>query len=170
MDITTILIIIGAGLAALIILAIVVSSVRKKNRINKLDESIKKFKEEANKSDVDTRLTIASDVAQPITEEDLITEKQEEKLEDDFFEEEHTPKRRPIVEDFSDLDIFNFNDDDDEKKVSKSNKKDDDFEDFLDQHSYTRKIVNKDLLKKFNKLPPETKSIILGNVFNKFDD
>ena len=168
MDIKTILIIIGISLGVLIILAVAISSIQRKKRINKLDESIKKFKEEANKSDVDTRLTIASDIGEPYIEKDEIAEEQEEKLEDDFLKEEHMSKRKPIIEDFSDLDILNFDDDDDEKKSSK--RRDDDFEDFLDQHSYTRKIVNKNLLKKFNKLPPETKSIILGNVFNKFDD
>lgn len=46
----------------------------------------------------------------------------------------------------------------------------DDFEEFLDEHAYSRRILNKDILSKIKDLPPEIKAVILSNVFNKYDD
>ena len=113
---------------------------------------------------------------------------------EDYVDEEE--KTEPIIEDFSDTNIFDikdkeetkeeninwedfslFNDEeDDETKPKKKRKKknidsnkEEDFEQFLDNYSYTRKIIDKDLLKKLNSYPPEIKEIILSNILNKYD-
>ena len=52
----------------------------------------------------------------------------------------------------------------------KKPEKTDDFEDFMNEHAYSRRIFNKDLLSKLRDLPPEIKAVILSNVFNKYDD
>ena len=44
-----------------------------------------------------------------------------------------------------------------------------DFEKFMDEHAFSRKVFDKTLLDKIKKLPPEIKSIIMGNVFDKFN-
>ena len=40
----------------------------------------------------------------------------------------------------------------------------------MNEHSYTRKILDNDIIDKLKNLPPEVKAIILSNVFNKYDD
>ena len=48
--------------------------------------------------------------------------------------------------------------------------RDKEFEDFLNEHALSRRILNKDILEKLKDLPPDIKAIILSNVFNKYDD
>ena len=48
--------------------------------------------------------------------------------------------------------------------------RDQEFEDFLDEHAFSRKVFDKNLLNKIKKLPPEIKSVIMGNIFDKFND
>ena len=46
----------------------------------------------------------------------------------------------------------------------------DDFEKFMDEHAYSRKILGKDLRNKMKGLSPQVKALILTSVLNKFDD
>ncbi len=50
------------------------------------------------------------------------------------------------------------------------NDRDDDFEQFLNEHSFTRKVLDKSLISQIQKLPPEIKAVIMSNVFDKFND
>lgn len=64
-----------------------------------------------------------------------------------------------------------YNPFEEEKKTFATKKRhDDDFDDFLNEYSYSRAAVNKNLLKQLNNLPPKVKALVLGNIFNKFDD
>ncbi len=67
---------------------------------------------------------------------------------------------------FSEQDDVHF---DQQQKQSKFDR-DKDFNDFMNEHSYSRVISNKKLLKEMSKLPNKVKALLLGNVFNKFDD
>ena len=168
MNIATIFIIIGVVLAVLIIATIVVTSILKKKKIAKLDASIKRLQEESTaKSEAESKVTLTPYVEDYVKEEETETEP--------VSDEENTEKKSPIIEDLSDIDIFNFDDNDEDDdfniNIDDFDKKDDeDFEDFLDAHSYTRKIIDKNLLRRFNKLSPEVKEALLGNMFNKYED
>jgi hypothetical protein len=160
--------IIGIILAVLIIVAIVVTSILKKKKIAKLDASIKRLQAESTaKNEAESRVTLTPYV------EDYVEEENKESASDEEKPEEKS-SMTPIIEDLSDIDIFNFDDDEDEDfdvNISDFDRKEDeDFEDFLDTHSYTRKIIDKDLLKRFGNLSPEMKDILLSNMFNKYDD
>ena len=48
--------------------------------------------------------------------------------------------------------------------------RDKEFEDFLNEHALSRRIVNNEILEKLKDLPPNIKAIILSNVFNKYND
>ena len=48
--------------------------------------------------------------------------------------------------------------------------RDRDFETFLNEHAYSRKIFDKTLLEKIREMPPEMKAIVLGNLFDRFND
>lgn len=179
----TILAIIGGVIGFVVILAIVLYVLSNKKKAQNLDKVLKEYKQENQKLD---------NPSVDLKEEPV------------FTENEYKQDTQPVIEDYTDLDIwgtnednqtssepennededidwknFSFIDDDDEKdknkkKLTKKNLSQDehqyDFEEFLDQYSYTRKIIDKDLLKKLNSLPPEIKEIILGNVFNKYDE
>ncbi len=57
-----------------------------------------------------------------------------------------------------------------EKITSQKKYTRDDFDDFMNEYSYSRAAVNKNLLKQMEKLPPKVKALVLGNIFNRFDD
>ena len=48
--------------------------------------------------------------------------------------------------------------------------RDKEFDDFMNEHSYSRVVANKNLVKQMSKLPNKVKALLLGNVFNKFED
>ena len=59
-----------------------------------------------------------------------------------------------------------------ESKPNKENKKlsrDEEFEEFMNQHSFSRRVLDKNILDEIKNLSPKMKAIVLGNVFNKFD-
>ena len=57
-----------------------------------------------------------------------------------------------------------------EQKKQNQRDRDKEFDDFMNQHSYSRVVSNKNLIKQMNKLPNKVKALLLGNVFNKFDE
>ena len=172
----TILAIVGGGVLFLIVLVVIFFIISNKKKAQKLNKVLEQYKKESKQMDQPESLSIAGEEPSISTEE---------------FE----AKPEPIIEDYTDLDFlgvddipqppqeeekkeddfdwsdFSFIDDEDDKSKKKKTKREpeDEFEEFLDNYSYTRKIIDKDLLKKLNSLPPEVKEIILGNVFNKYD-
>ena len=56
------------------------------------------------------------------------------------------------------------------QKKQNQRDRDKEFDDFMNQHSYSRVVSNKNLIKQMNKLPNKVKALLLGNVFNKFDE
>ena len=48
-------------------------------------------------------------------------------------------------------------------------KRDNEFESFMNEHAFSRKVLDKNLVDKIKRLPPELKAIILNSVFDKFD-
>ena len=162
MDTNTILIIVGVGLLLLIILAIVCIRVSNKKRFTKLQENIKKYKEENENFGKDEKIILAKDEEKSVNQQNNV---QVEKIVEE-------PKEEPIIEEYtSDLIEKEKQRQMEFEKNLNSSKymKKDEFEEFLDEHAYSRRIINKDLMNKLKSLPPEVKAVLLSNLFNRYD-
>ena len=165
MSTTALICIIGAGVLLFFILMIVLIRRSNKKRFNKLQENINKYKQENQEFDKNNKITLSKEAEEP-----------KEKAQ----EENTQPKEEPVIEEYID-DRFLRNQPQRERRTmparnpnlqmqNNRNFKQDDFEQFLDEHAYSRRILNKDILSKIKDLPPEVKAVILSNVFNKYDD
>lgn len=183
--------IICGGILLLFIVAIIFIRRSNKKRFQRLQENLNKYKEENKNFEQDNKITLSKEPEAP-QNENIIQEINEPagiKLEN--TQQENTEKsQQPIIEEYdgwhdepkeykrkpqsiSNEDFFK----DELRKFIETNEKSkkkpdktDDFEDFMNEHAYSRRIFNKDLLSKIRDLPPEIKAVILSNVFNKYDD
>ena len=183
--------IICGGILLLFIVAIIFIRRSNKKRFQRLQENLNKYKEENKNFEQDNKITLSKEPEVP-QNENIIQETREPagiKLEN--TQQENTEKsQQPIIEEYdgwhdepkeykrkpqsiSNEDFFK----DELRKFIETNEKSkkkpdktDDFEDFMNEHAYSRRIFNKDLLSKIRDLPPEIKAVILSNVFNKYDD
>lgn len=183
--------IICGGILLLFIVAIIFIRRSNKKRFQRLQENLNKYKEENKNFEQDNKITLSKEPEAP-QNENIIQEINEPagiKLEN--TQQENTEKsQQPIIEEYdgwhdepkeykrkpqsiSNEDFFK----DELRKFIETNEKSkkkpdktDDFEDFMNEHAYSRRIFNKDLLSKLRDLPPEIKAVILSNVFNKYDD
>lgn len=183
--------IICGGILLLFIVAIIFIRRSNKKRFQRLQENLNKYKEENKNFEQDNKITLSKEPEAPQNES--VTQETSEpiniKLEN--TQQENTEKsQQPIIEEYdgwhdepkeykrkpqsiSNEDFFK----DELRKFIETNEKSkkkpektDDFEDFMNEHAYSRRIFNKDLLSKLRDLPPEIKAVILSNVFNKYDD
>lgn len=183
--------IICGGILLLFIVAIIFIRRSNKKRFQRLQENLNKYKEENKNFEQDNKITLSKEPEAPQNENIIqeINEPADIKLEN--TQQENTEKsQQPIIEEYdgwhdepkeykrkpqsiSNEDFFK----DELRKFIETNEKSkkkpdktDDFEDFMNEHAYSRRIFNKDLLSKIRDLPPEIKAVILSNVFNKYDD
>lgn len=168
MSATALICIICAGVLLFFILMIVLIRRSNKKRFNKLQENINKYKQENQEFDKNNKITLSKEAEEP---------------KEQAQEENAQPKEEPVIEEYID-DRFLRNQPQREhinrrtmparnpnlQMQNNRNFKQDDFEQFLDEHAYSRRILNKDILSKIKDLPPEVKAVILSNVFNKYDD
>ena len=168
MSTTALICIIGAGVLLFFILMIVLIRRSNKKRFNKLQENINKYKQENQEFDKNNKITLSKEAEEP---------------KEQAQEENAQQKEEPVIEEYID-DRFLRNQPQRERinrrtmparnpnlqMQNNRNFKQDDFERFLDEHAYSRRILNKDILSKIKDLPPEVKAVILSNVFNKYDD
>lgn len=183
--------IICGGILLLFIVAIIFIRRSNKKRFQRLQENLNKYKEENKNFEQDNKITLSKEPEAPQNES--VTQETREpvdtKLENTLQEDKET-SQQPIIEEYdgwhdepkeykrkpqsiSNEDFFK----DELRKFIETNEKSkkkpektDDFEDFMNEHAYSRRIFNKDLLSKLRDLPPEIKAVILSNVFNKYDD
>lgn len=191
MDLTTILIIIGAAIIAILIIAVIFIRISNKKRFKKLQDNIKKYKAENDNFGNEVNVKVSDDKTATVENPTMVEQ---------YVPENEVPSYQnnpPIIEDY-DVDVEDDDDDipdfiprrrnrDERRNVygrdrrassmlnrthyeSNDNDEDDDFEEFLNEHSYSRRILNNDLIKNLKDLPPDIKAIILSNVFNKYDD
>lgn len=191
MNTIALLCIICGGILLLFIVAIIFIRRSNKKRFQRLQENLNKYKEENKNFEQDNKITLSKEPEAPQNENIIqeINEPADIKLEN--TQQENTEKsQQPIIEEYdgwhdepkeykrkpqsiSNEDFFK----DELRKFIETNEKSkkkpdktDDFEDFMNEHAYSRRIFNKDLLSKLRDLPPEIKAVILSNVFNKYDD
>lgn len=172
--------IVGGSILALLIILIVFIRISNIKRFRRLQANLKKIKEEEQTESLDDKVILPKEEESAILNQDepYITGN-EMKVEDYIPDEqsEDNNKIKPVVEDYvSESDKLPPYENYDQKrrfenknKIQKVNR-DKDFEDFLNEHAFSRKVFNKSLLDKIRELPPEVKAIVLGNVFDKFDD
>jgi len=65
---------------------------------------------------------------------------------------------------------FDIPDSDNDFEYKPNQPVEDDFEKFMNEHSFSRKVFNKPLLERIKKLPPDIRMLILGNVLDRIDD
>ena len=159
----------GAVLLALIVATIFIRRSNKK-RFQRLQENINKYKKENEAFDNDNRIVLANDEPESENQEEkqpVAHIKPENAVVEDYYEE--PPK--PINQNRNRSNQYNYRRNNLKNAVKSQNQnEDDDFEQFLNEHSYSRKILSGDLISKLQDLPPEIKAVILSNVFNKYDD
>ena len=184
MDTVTLLCLIGGGVLLLIIIAVIFIRRSNKKRFNRLQENLNKYKQENEKYktgeqgiEENSKITLANDEESSANEEQKQTQIHEEVapvieeyVRDDkpqYYGEQ--PRKRQV----SDEDFKRFlreNGIGDMGKDNSPKPSKDDFEDFLNEHAYSRRIFGGEILNKLKDLPPEIKAVILSNVFNKYDD
>lgn len=160
------------GVLLLLIITVVVVNLREKRKNNKLDENIKKLKDESEKLEKSGTLTLTDELGQTNVEPVVLEEEQKgNELPEKSFD------KLVNSEDDDDEDLeefFKTFDENFEKKSKrpkfKGNVEDDDFEKFLDSHSYTRRILDKSLLKKIQQLPPDVKALVISSIFTRPQD
>ena len=174
MDTVTLLCIIGGGVLFLIVVAVVLIRRSNKKRFQKLQQNLNKYKAENQEFEHNAKITLAKDEEKK--PEEKVEEKEEVKQEPliEEYDEEPVPvptqrrRRRDIDDDFASF--LEGNSLQNKRPSTSKQSTTDDFEDFLEEHAYSRRILSKDIRSKLQDLPPEIKAVILSNVFNKYDD
>lgn len=176
MNSTLILIIVVVAVALLIALSITFLVLSNKKKSKKLQASLEKYNKEkqSDEEKIEDQVTIPKNiVGENVSSEEIFgdnpnsgffyeskEEENEEDEDDDIFldkREDNLRNRRqqrpqePVEED-------------------ERRKRDEEFEQFLDDHAFSRKVFDKTLLEQIQDLPPDVKAIIFGNIFDKYDD
>ena len=170
MNIVIILIIIGGAVVFLAVLGIAFLTISNKKKAQKLNKTLEEYKKQSKQEPTPSPVTISGE-REKIDEKFLSSSPIIEDYQDPDLVEEKTGEDNSQDEPDIEWEDFKFIDEDEEKPQSKPVQQEskDDFEEFLDKYSYTRKVIDKNMLKKLNSLPPEVKNAILGNVFNKYE-
>ncbi len=184
MDNKILYIIIGVACLAVIVLAIVFMRISAHKKSKKLQENLDKYKKENATKPVEDTVTLSQDQEwQAVSENEIFgdTPKANEKEQ----EEDQKIDESKIFEEFEDMPRRSFREPPHpfrepprpsreprprHNEMQERLNRDREFEEFLNEHAFSRKVMDKSLLEKIKKLPPEIKSVILGNIFNKFDD
>ncbi len=161
--------------AVLVVILAIVILVRRSNkkRYKKLQENIDKMKRQ-NTQDIDDRITLSSK-NEMIDDHLEINQKVEPTVEDFDNSLEEEKDLQPLSNENQSLEqpmpfAMNTNISHPPQSPKKAQPRVDDFEKFMDEHAYSRKILGKDLRNNLKGLSPQVKALILTNVLNKFDD
>lgn len=180
-----IIIAIACGFVGLMVIFGIIAHAHGKKKEKKLDESIELLKKEREGLENEGNLTllVEKDIPEQASVEnlDLQEEMQPQKIEEE--KQEQILEEEDLQDDDFDIssnkefetlfsrkgkDAFDFPKM--KKPLPKKNAEEDDFERFLDKHSYTRRIIDKNLLNKIKKLPPDVKAVLLSNIFTRPQD
>lgn len=165
------LIVCGALLLLIIMFLVFARMLNKKNN-KKLQNNLKKIQQE--KEDFENSVKISlndsskekhEENKQPVVEDYLSSEEFEDNQEEENNAESFLEEIE-LNESFSNS-LFNEKE---ERENILRKKRDEDFQEFMNEHAYSRKILDQNLIAKIKNLPPEMKAIILNSVFDKFDD
>lgn len=180
MSTLSIIIIVCAVILVAIIALIVFIRLQNKKRFNKLQEDLKKYKAENEKIDNDDQKIFISEENGNINETKIIPnldtdvkiDEQKGPIIEDYVPEEQTMNVSPMYQKREKRSYFapkRF-ENNIRPEVKPRKNEVDDFDEFMNEHSYSRRVLNNDIMGKIKNLPPEVKAIILSNVFNKHDE
>ncbi len=184
-NISAIIVVCSVCGALILILAIAFKIVSKKSSNNKLDDEINKYKNLNNGVEEYSSHNDNNQIKSQIEkkEEKIIkkTQKLQKKLDNQLDLgnlEENNAKDNVEIDNSYDFStkakdtMFNAKETAEKKCFSDEEieKRDKEFEDFMNEFSYSRVVGNKKLLNQIKNLPPKVKALVLGNIFNKFED
>ena len=159
----------------LIVFILTILLIRKSNRkrFKKLQENLKKYQQENEDfgkdgdPDVMKGVSVSEentkfDAGVPIIE-DYVPEKPQNT-------EKETAQSEPIkMPEHDDFDFDSFLEKESPKEKARR-KHDEEFESFMNEHAFSRRVLDKNMVDKIKNLPPDIKAIILNSVFDKFDN
>lgn len=160
--------IVCSAIVLLFILFIIFIRMSNKKRYNRLQENLRKLQQENDDFDNDNRLELDDEKlkatenrnSKPIIEEySFEDESTQEVMENDDLEDNNVKE-----------DTFSMIEDKEDLKARARKKADDDFNEFMKEHSFSRKILDEDLIEKFRGMPQELQDALLTSVFQKFED
>ncbi len=178
MDSTLLIVIICASVVVAIGLLILLVHRANKKSAEKLQQNINKYKKLSQQVEINSKVTLP-------TEEKIETAKEETPNKEEILSEVNPAEEantNPFIEEYVDEDVYtNFQRDYIKNKILSANKNravqqektyssQDDFEEFLNEHSYSRKIINQDIIANLKDLSPEIKAVIISNLFSRPDD
>ena len=170
-----ILIIAAVILAGIIAAVISFVTISNKAKSKKLQENIEKYKKENSNNGLGENLDLSKNVlGENVTEEEIFSNNQQPVSNNEFFAEENNlepPQDTQMQmsnadEDYPRMPEFNIKDD--EQQAAKN--RDQEFEDFLDEHAFSRKVFDKNMLEQIQELTPEQKLMLMENIFHRIDD
>ena len=168
----TILILIAVGVVAIIVIALVffmLSNQKKKKLLMDNLDKIKKEKQLQNtgsvtytntaQGEISSKEKISEQIEHPMPE--MQENVQDQMQENDVYNRREERYDMPYPR-MPDRQFTNSG----ENQIDR----DKEFDDFLNEHAYSRKIFDKTLLDKIREMPPEMKAMLLGSIFDKFGD
>ena len=184
---------IAGGALILLIIVFVCAGLSNKKKTGILDEKLKKFQQENQEFENINRVIISEDKkagaevkqefegnAPPENADEVVPQPQVEEFkpeEDEIWKQEES---MPIekFKNFDERAEFKYQTQPSKQnffkpkeiKLDAKQNRENDFEKFMNEHSYSRKILDKKMIDKIKRLPPELKAMILTSVFDKFDD
>lgn len=174
-----ILIVVGAILI-LFVLFVVMVRLSSKKRYNRLQENLKKLQQEKEDFENDNRLSLEDNLEISDVFETQSSQQKDDKADASPMIEDYVPevKNEEVsenkVEEKREEVSISSQEENLERKAEiermRRQQRDAEFENFMNEHAFSRKVLDKNLLNKLKNLPPEMKNIILNSVFDKFDD
>ena len=184
MSTMSIIIIVTVAIAMVFAIAIFSIHMTNRKRNQNLEAKLKQFKQEDAETKIDEKVTISHEKTVN-TNQNLNEEKQDHTAQvtadqkripivEDYDPRENSPKlnlKRQMSQ-YTSLPKMRYQNNQiyGPRNSDSRQQHDREFEEFLDEHAFSRKILNKDILENIKDLSPELKAIILTNILNKFED
>ncbi len=173
-----ILLIVGGGILLLLILAIVCIRMANKKRYLRLRDNLQKFQREKEElsREGDNALhngNIKVELSPPV--DPMNNHSFGQPVVEDYAPEEEVkelplseplPKPQPMPKEIETEPLL----DKTEMEQEGRKKREIEFERFMDEHAFSRKVLDKKMIERLKKLSPEMQQVLLNNIFNKFDD
>lgn len=174
---TVIYIIVAVSVVVVLATVFIFLRISNHKKAKKLQENLKKLKQEDKNQELEEKniTLVAEQRGENVSEDEIFGDvgqtsgggfftsgKKEENLDEINFDEEYYQPKEEDVPRMPNRPSYREED-------RSRQERERDFEKFMDEHAFSRKVFDKTLLDKIKKLPPEIKSIIMGNVFDKFN-
>lgn len=157
--------IVCGGILLLFVLFVIFIRVSNRKRFNRLQTNLKKLEQEKNDFENDNKISIVDPEKRKLEDSGAVIEDYEPDKREEILE----PQIEDEIFDLPHEEMPNLIEMEEERKLAQK-RRDAEFESFMEEHAFSRKILDKNLIDKLKKLPPEIQSVILNNVLDKYDD